>query len=136
MKRPRESWQPEHLVAVFHAIFPNILIAEGWGEYALFTQILPGERPDESRAVQKILSRSSIDSSDKELEAKRVSEYYGSVTEQEDYVLDFTQQKGIASGANTALTFGAHELGLHHFHAWLDHFVDGGTTAPVIEYAL
>jgi phenylpropionate dioxygenase-like ring-hydroxylating dioxygenase large terminal subunit len=136
MKRPRESWQPEQLVAVFHAIFPNILIAEGWGEYALFTQILPGERPDESHTVQKILSRSPIDSSDKELEAKRVSEYYGSVTEQEDYVLDFTQQKGIASGANTVLTFGAHELGLHHFHAWLDHFVDGGTTAPVIEYAL
>jgi phenylpropionate dioxygenase-like ring-hydroxylating dioxygenase large terminal subunit len=134
MTSPRHEWEPRKLVAVIHMLFPNIMIAEGWGEYALLTQIIPGENPNESICIQKLLSHSPANSEEERLDAKELASYYGSVTEEEDYPIDFEQQRGIGSGANEYLTFGAHEIGLHHFHAWVDYFIGETTSAPVIEF--
>jgi phenylpropionate dioxygenase-like ring-hydroxylating dioxygenase large terminal subunit len=49
----------------------------------------------------------------------------------EDFAMGESIQRGLASGANEEVIFGAYEHALAHFHATVDRMVDGptGTTA-------
>lgn len=118
---PPESWQlRRHANVLFH-LFPNTLILvepdhaavlhlwpDGPARTILTSYTLVPEPPATDKA------RAYWDANDAIL--------YGAV--EEDFAMGESIQRGLASGANTDLVFGAFEHALDHFHAAVDRVVD------------
>ena len=109
------DWQPEQHLQFVYLLFPNnsLLVT---GDHVELFRILPGEHVDEQVTHQSYFARLPVDTPEAQLMAEAQFEMFHSVVRDEDYPCAETIQRGMASGANTVLTFGRNEPALHHLH--------------------
>lgn len=122
-KLPESEWNPPAAFATVYYMFPNTMISTCWGDWPLITRLYPGLRPDESTAVQTLLSR--CDPTPKiTAEAKSWEANYKRITQEEDYVLDYGIQHAAENGRQRTYRFGRNEAALQHFHQSVATMVD------------
>lgn len=112
---PEDQWDPTAAFATVYYMFPNTMISTCWGDWPLITRLYPGTRPDQSTAVQTLLSR--LDPTPEVVaEAKSWEASYKRITQEEDYVLDYAIQHAAENGRNRTYRIGRNEAALQHFH--------------------
>jgi hypothetical protein len=89
----------------------------------LISQVLPGPTVDTSITIQSTYSRSPIESDERRAELDKRAKFIRDVILEEDYFLNHKIGAGLRSGANSHLTFGRNEPGLHHFHRMVEEIV-------------
>lgn len=131
---PREEWgRRENRGYDFtRTIFPNmsIFLAPEMGQIA---QLLPGPGPAENRTILSYVCRNAPADDEARAQVEEMCRFFGDVTQDEDYLLGRTIQKGLESGAKDYVTFGRNEVGNQHFHRWLDHYVAQGAAGTASE---
>lgn len=128
--QPPESWKLRVHGNVLYHLFPNTLVLvepdhaavvhvwpEGSARTRLETYMLVPEPPETDKARAYWAANDDI--------------LQGAVAE--DFAMGESIQRGLASGANRDLVFGAYEHALAHFHATVDRMVDG-TTGPAFDH--
>ncbi|WP_327754903.1 aromatic ring-hydroxylating dioxygenase subunit alpha (plasmid) [Sphingobium sp. SJ10-10] len=120
---PEEEWNPPAAFATVYYMFPNTMISTCWGDWPLITRLYPGLRPDESTAVQTLLSR-NVPTPETIAEAKSWEASYKRITQEEDYVLDYGIQHAAENGHGRIYRLGRNEAALQHFHQSVARLVD------------
>jgi len=105
-------------------IFPHVSIAafNAGGRLVMLSQLLPGERVDESVTWQLVLVEEPLDK-DQATKAQAMVDLLRTVVEEEDYLTGKALQRGLKAGALDAVTFGRNEGGPQMFHAWVERVV-------------
>lgn len=115
-KLPEAQWDPPAAFATVYYLFPNTMIASCWGDWPLVTRLFPGLRPDQSTCVQTLLTRLEP-TPERQAEADGFEATYKSITQNEDYVLDYAIQRSMENHPGKFFTLGRNEHALQHFHA-------------------
>lgn len=118
---PETEWEPLNHMSSIYKVFPNVAVTVA-PEAVLISQVLPGPTVDTSITIQSTYSRSPIDSDERRAELDKRARFIRDVILEEDYFLNHKIGAGLRSGANTHLTFGRNEPGLHHFHRMVEEF--------------
>jgi phenylpropionate dioxygenase-like ring-hydroxylating dioxygenase large terminal subunit len=118
---PETEWEPLNHMSSIYKVFPNVAVTVA-PEAVLISQVLPGPTVDTSITIQSTYSRSPIDSEERRAELDKRARFIRDVILEEDYFLNHKIGAGLRSGANTHLTFGRNEPGLHHFHRMVEEF--------------
>lgn len=105
------------LTYVYH-IFPNALVTVLSSHTNLV--VLDPLSTDRTRTVNYTLTNGGADAAQALAAAKRDAEFVGNTGAAEDRAVVEAIQRGIASGANDAFTFGKFESAIVHFHKTLD----------------
>jgi len=121
MDQPESSWPTARLMGGVWTIFPHISIAsfEGGGRSVMFSQLFPGDSPEESYTVQNYVMEHAPDAAQTEAATPqfKLLEY---VVESEDYATGLAQQRALKTGVREHVLFGRNEGGGQHFHRLLD----------------
>lgn len=112
---PETAWDPQAAFATVYYLFPNTMIASCWGDWPLVTRLFPGLKPEESTCVQTLLTRKEPTPALR-AEAASFEEAYKSITQNEDYVLDFAIQRSLENNPGKSFVLGRNEYALQHFH--------------------
>lgn len=122
--QPPESWVLRAHANVLYHVFPNTLVLVE-PDHAAIVHVWP-EGPKRTRLETYMLVP--------EAPATDKARAYWDANDQilhnavmEDFAMAESIQKGLTSGANTELLFGAYEHALAHFHANVARLVDGTT---------
>jgi phenylpropionate dioxygenase-like ring-hydroxylating dioxygenase large terminal subunit len=104
------------LTYVYH-LFPNVLITV----LSRHTNVVVLEplSIDRTRRITYTLTNAGGDDPEALAEARRDAEFVGTTGAQEDQAVVEAIQRGLASGANEAFTFGRYESAIAHFHRTL-----------------
>lgn len=121
--RPEDKWRSGEMFEAVYVMFPNTMLASVWGDWPLVTRIFPGPTPEKSTCVQVLLCRLPY-SDELQKQANEFEALYKSVTQDEDYVLDYAIQDALENGAHEHFTLGRNELSVQHFHKSIAKFVD------------
>jgi phenylpropionate dioxygenase-like ring-hydroxylating dioxygenase large terminal subunit len=121
MDQPESSWPTARLMGGVWTIFPHISIAsfEGGGRSVMFSQLFPGDSPEESYTVQNYVMEHAPDAAQIEAATAqfKLLEY---VVESEDYATGLAQQRALKTGVREHVLFGRNEGGGQHFPRLLD----------------
>ena len=122
---PVEEWPLDVLMAGVWTIFPHVSIASftGGGRSVMLSQLLPGEKPDESITVQYYLMENKPNEQ-QEKEAHDQFNLLEYVVEEEDYATGLRLQKGLKTGLIDHVMFGRNEGGGQTFHNWVDRILN------------
>ena len=133
-ERPQDEWPLETLLFGEWIIFPNVSINCFYkgGRGVIISQVLPGQEVGESVTVQIFLHENPPEGAQIE-EAQALCDFLGNVVGQEDLPMSRDQQQVLATGLLPTVQFGRNEGGLHHFHHWIDRFVQAPTDASLAE---
>ncbi len=121
-KLPEDQWDPVTTFETVYVLFPNTMIASAWGDWPLVTRIFPGLNPDESTCVQTLLCRLPY-TPELQAEADSFKDLYKSVTQDEDYVLDYSIQHSLEGSPARKFMLGRNECAVQHFHKSIAQFV-------------
>lgn len=121
-KKPEEEWRSAEMYESVYVMFPNTMIASAWGDWPLVTRIFPGPTPEQSTCVQVLLCRLPY-SEELQQQANEFEALYKSVTQDEDYVLDYSIQDALERRPQRDFTLGRNELAVQHFHQSIARFV-------------
>ena len=121
-QKPEAEWDVAASFATVYYMFPATMIASCWGDWPLITRLFPGRSVDESTCVQTLLSRLPM-TPERQAEANSFEEVYKSVTQNEDYVLDYAIQRSLENNPDRFFTLGRNEHALQHFHQSVAQFV-------------
>ncbi len=120
--QPEEAWRPDVHVRLIHNCFPNLSISGILGDHCLVSQVFPGKTPDTTITRQSVLSAKKPET-EAELAATRTfSAMTLQAVQDEDYVLGFSIQKAILSGANDHFLIGRNEPAVQNYHRWVAYF--------------
>ena len=89
----------------------------------MLSQLLPGEKPEESITVQYYLMENEP-SEQQEKEAHDQFNLLEYVVEEEDYATGLRLQKGLKTGLIDNVMFGRNEGGGQTFHNWVDRILN------------
>jgi len=106
------------LVTYVYHLFPNALVTVLSSHTNLV--VLEPLGLDRTRSVNYTLTNGGVDPEQALVAAKRDAEFVGNSGAAEDRAVIEAIQRGIASGANDAFTFGRFESAIVHFHKTLD----------------
>jgi hypothetical protein len=122
---PVEEWPLDVLMAGVWTIFPHVSIASftGGGRSVMLSQLLPGEKPEESITVQYYLMENKPNEQ-QEKEAHDQFNLLEYVVEEEDYATGLRLQKGLKTGLIDNVMFGRNEGGGQTFHNWVDRILN------------
>lgn len=110
-------------------LFPNLSIFVA-PEIAQIALLLPGPTPGENRTILTYVTpKAPADEADRE-KMTMMASFFGDVTNQEDYVLGLSIQKGLEAGGLDHVTFGRNERGNQYFHRWVDHYLKDDPASP------
>ena len=120
-----EDWPMDVLMAGVWTIFPHVSIASftGGGRSIMLSQLLPGDKPEDSITHQYYLM-------EKEPNKKQTKEAHEQfklleyVVEVEDYATGIRLQKGLKTGLIDHVMFGRNEGGGQTFHKWVDKIIN------------
>jgi phenylpropionate dioxygenase-like ring-hydroxylating dioxygenase large terminal subunit len=143
---PRENWGDQEGKGSFSFIrffFPNVtgtvqfeLSSNVRGfrtsqvGFSLFTQILPGPSPDESRVVLLYARERPPESDAEREEIEKVMNWTTfDITRDEDVASGLQIQKSLQSRAHEGLLYGRNERGNQYFHEWLNWYLKGDPSA-------
>ncbi len=122
-EKPEEEWRSGEMFESVYVMFPNMQISSAWGDWPLVTRIFPGPTPEQSTCVQVLLCRLPY-SQDLQNQANEFEALYKSVTQDEDYVLDYSIQAALENRPRDHFTLGRNELAVQHFHRSIASFVE------------
>ena len=116
-KVPAAERRVEGLLTYVYHLFPNVLITV----LSRHTNVVILEplSIDRTRQITYTLTNGGGDDPELLAEAKRDAEFVGTTGSQEDRAVVQAIQRGLASGANDAFTFGKFESAIVHFHQTL-----------------
>ena len=117
--KSRETWSPTDHIRLIHSGFPNLSISGIVGDFALVSQILPGEDPSSTITRQSILTAAAPTDEQSLNAAQQFSEMVYDAVLNEDYAIGTQLQAGIASLANETFIFGRNEPAVQHYHRWV-----------------
>jgi phenylpropionate dioxygenase-like ring-hydroxylating dioxygenase large terminal subunit len=106
------------LVTYVYHVFPNALVTVLSSHTNLV--VLDPVALDRTRTTNYTLTNGGIDAAQALASAKRDAEFVGNTGAAEDRAVVEAIQRGVASGANDAFTFGRFESAIVHFHKTLD----------------
>ena len=106
------------LVTYVYHVFPNALVTVLSSHTNLV--VLDPLSPDRTRTTNYTLTNGGVDPAQALASAKRDAEFVGNTGAAEDRAVVEAIQRGVASGANDAFTFGRFESAIVHFHKTLD----------------
>lgn len=121
---PESAWEPEQHIRLIHSGFPNLSISGILGDHCLVSQIFPGPTPDTTLTQQTILVAKKPETEDEIAASKNFSAMVLQAVQDEDYVLGFSIQSCIESGANRAFVFGRNEPAVQNYHRWVAKFMN------------
>src|SRR5262249_9008709 len=107
----------EGLLTYVYPLFPNVLITV----LSRHTNVVILEplAVDRTRQITYTMTNGGGDDPEALAEAKRDASFVGDTGAQEDRAVIHAIQRGLASGANEAFTFGKFESAIVHFHQTL-----------------
>ena len=117
--KDEDEWDTETLTYGVWTVFPSTSIAsfDAGGRGVLISQILPGEKVDESITTQYyIMERPPSDP----VAAEEQFDFFQRVVMNEDYATGASSQPGLKEGVIDHVLFGRNEQGNQHFHQWVD----------------
>ena len=116
-----EEWPLDVLMAGVWTIFPHVSIASfnGGGRSIMLSQLLPGDRPEESVTNQFYLMEKEPNEKQAE-EAHKQFDLLKYVVETEDYGTGLRLQKSLKTGLIDQVMFGRNEGGGQVFLKWVD----------------
>jgi phenylpropionate dioxygenase-like ring-hydroxylating dioxygenase large terminal subunit len=112
----REQWSLRHHANILYHVFPNTLVLVE-PDHAAVLHLFP-QREDTTVIESYTLVPDAPDDRARRYWDANNDILYGATAE--DFERGESVQRGLASGANEALTFGAYEHALTHFHAQID----------------
>ena len=120
-----EEWPLDVLMAGVWTIFPHVSIASfnGGGRSIMLSQLLPGDRPEESVTNQFYLMEKEPNEKQAE-EAHKQFDLLKYVVETEDYGTGLRLQKSLKTGLIDHVMFGRNEGGGQVFHKWVDKIIN------------
>ena len=126
---PVEEWPMDLLMAGVWTIFPHVSIASftGGGRSVMLSQLLPGEKPEESVTTQYYLMENKPNKKQVK-EANDQFKLLEYVVEEEDYATGLRLQKGLKTGMIDNVMFGRNEGGGQTFHKWVDQLINTDDT--------
>jgi phenylpropionate dioxygenase-like ring-hydroxylating dioxygenase large terminal subunit len=124
-EQPEDAWEPEEHLGPVHTLFPCLAVAGGWRDTALVSLLLPGPTAHESRTVQTFLTRDQVVTDEQRRRADAANDFLYAAVRDEDNPMGLGITRALQSNTTTELVFGRNEPTLHHFHRWVDHFVEG-----------
>jgi len=116
-KVPPQERRVEGLLTYVYHLFPNVLITVLSRHTNLV--ILEPLAIDRTRQITYTLTNGGGDDPEMLAEARRDAEFVGTTGAEEDRAVVQAIQRGLASGANDAFTFGRFESAIVHFHRTL-----------------
>jgi phenylpropionate dioxygenase-like ring-hydroxylating dioxygenase large terminal subunit len=121
---PPETWKLRVHGNVLYHLFPNTLVLVE-PDHAAIVNVWP-EGPTRSR-LETYMLVPEPPKTDKAREYWLANDKILQDAVSEDFAMGESIQRGLASGANDELVFGAFEHALAHFHATVDRLVDAAT---------
>jgi phenylpropionate dioxygenase-like ring-hydroxylating dioxygenase large terminal subunit len=121
-EKPEAEWNAGGTFESVFVMFPSTMIASAWGDWPLVTRIFPGPTPEQSTCVQTLLCRLPY-TEELQKQADDLQALYKSVTQDEDYVLDFAIQESLENNPHEHFSLGRNELSVQHFHRSIAKFV-------------
>lgn len=122
---PEDQWPEDQVMNGVWTIFPHISIASfdrgGYG--VMLSQLLPGERVDQSFTTQIYLLRDKP-APEAVPELKGQFAFLETVVRDEDYATGLRQQKALKNGGRGQVLFGENEGGAQRFHQWVDRLLE------------
>ncbi len=118
--QPERDWDPRPHLTVVHTVFPQVSIAGGWDDRALFSTVVPGADPSTSRTMQTVLLRTAPASRSEVMSARAYAGSMQRTVRDEDYGVGVAIQRGLGAITDDVLLLGRNEIGVQHFHAALD----------------
>ena len=133
-QRPQQDWPLQTLLFGEWIIFPNVSINCFYkgGRGVIISQVLPGAEVGESVTVQIFLHEHPPEGTQIS-EAHAMCDFLSSVVGKEDLPMSRDQQQVLATGLLPQVQFGRNEGGLHHFHQWIDRFVQAPAEMELVE---
>lgn len=120
--KPESEWNANAMFEAVFVMFPSTMIASAWGDWPLITRIFPGATPEQSTCVQTLLCRLPY-TEELQQQADELKGLYKSVTQGEDYVLDYAIQESLENNPHRFFSLGRNELSVQHFHRSIAKFV-------------
>jgi phenylpropionate dioxygenase-like ring-hydroxylating dioxygenase large terminal subunit len=120
---------PQSHLRMIHSVFPNFSVSGILGDHALISQLLPGPTPDSTITRQTILSGKKPVTPEEKARTETFSRMALLAVRDEDYAVGATVQRGLASGMNTAVTYGRNEPAIQHYHRWVERLADDEASA-------
>jgi phenylpropionate dioxygenase-like ring-hydroxylating dioxygenase large terminal subunit len=136
---PVEEWIAGDYVGHGYNIFPNTQTAFGFigepdeltpGQQLLVNQVWPGDTIDTSMTTHSVFTANPVTTDEFRKATEVFLDQTFAVIRDEDYTVAESIQDGIRSGAIENFTFGRMELGLHHFHDWMDRLLAESNSLP------
>jgi phenylpropionate dioxygenase-like ring-hydroxylating dioxygenase large terminal subunit len=118
-----DSWGPDEHIRIIYSGFPNLSISGILGGYCLVSQVFPGAEPDNTVTRQTVLIFPNSDGSYDHDAAESFSQMTLQAVSNEDYPIGFGIQSTVTTNANSHFIFGRNEIGLQHYHSWVEKFM-------------
>jgi phenylpropionate dioxygenase-like ring-hydroxylating dioxygenase large terminal subunit len=118
------DWQPMQHIRIIHSCFPNLSISGILGGYCLVSQIYPGKDPSQTVTRQTVLVHAHSGGGYDVGAADEFSDMTLRAVRDEDYPIGLSIQGALNSGANTHFLFGRNEIGLQHYHKWVQRLME------------
>jgi phenylpropionate dioxygenase-like ring-hydroxylating dioxygenase large terminal subunit len=136
---PREQWGREADGYTFmRYLFPNVTASLFPFDLSIFTQLLPGSTPGESRLVtlyvRKNPPRGEAEREQLKKDLQHNIEVANITLRDEDLAIGIATQRSLESGAHESLLYGRNERGPQYFHEWVNWYLrnDPSAAKPVM----
>ncbi|MEA3301263.1 MAG: aromatic ring-hydroxylating dioxygenase subunit alpha [Pseudomonadota bacterium] len=118
---PEADWPMHSLLFGEWILFPNVsLNCFMAGERVMvISQIIPGDTPESSVTIQTFLTEQRP-GPDSEPTVREFVDFIQRVVGEEDLPMSRKQQRVLSSGLLPRVQFGRNEVGLQHYHHWLE----------------
>lgn len=118
---PEQDWPTDALLFGEWILFPNVsLNCFVAGERIMvISQIIPGDTPDTSQTIQLYLTEKPPTAASAE-QVREFVDFIQRVVGDEDLPMSRKQQRVLSSGLLPQVQFGRNEVGLQHYHQWLE----------------
>jgi phenylpropionate dioxygenase-like ring-hydroxylating dioxygenase large terminal subunit len=120
---PEERWNLAEHAVILYAIFPQTVLASLGDHFNVFA-MYPGERIDESVCYLSVMIPDGPLTESARRHWDNNMDLACRTVETEDFEMGEGIQRGLASGANTHMTYGRFEAGLPTFHRAIAHALD------------
>ena len=116
-KLPRDEWHVSSATLPVYWLFPNVqLMPSEFGLYLVRAYPHPSDPGRHTSQITFYLRPHAADNADMSELLHHVSQRFGEVIRDEDYVVSASQQRSAESGVLEHVVFGRNEPALHHYH--------------------
>jgi len=127
LEQPEAAWDVSTHIRLIHNCFPNLSVSGILGDHCLVSQIFPGRTPDTTLTRQTVLVAQPPLGDEAQAASRLFSDMVLQAVRDEDYVVGFTIQEGLRSGANREFLFGRNEPAVQNYHRTIARLMAGAS---------